>query len=38
MLIARICDKGVLPPQSTQNLQMMRVEPCEEDMNVNIVL
>ena len=38
MLIARICDKGVLPPQPTQNLQMMRYEPCEEDPNVNIVL
>jgi len=37
-LIARVCDKGVLPPQSTQNLQMMRDELHEEDPNVNIVL
>ena len=38
MLIARICNKGALPPQPTQNLQMMRYEPREEDPNVNIVL
>jgi len=38
MLIARICNKGVLPPPLTQNLQMMRSEPREEDKNVNIVL
>jgi len=38
MLIARIHDKGTLPPPSTQNLQMMRFEPCEEDPNINIVL
>lgn len=37
-LITRICNKGVLPPQPTQNLQMMRSEPREEDPNVNIVL
>lgn len=36
-LIARIHDKGVLPLQLTQNLQMMRSEPHEEDLNVNIV-
>ena len=38
ILIARICDKGALPPPSTQNLQMMRSELREEDPNVNIVL
>ena len=37
MLIARICEKGALPPPPTQNLQMMRSEPREEDPNVNIV-
>ena len=37
-LIARICDKGELPPPLTQNLQMMRSEPRKEDLNVNIVL
>jgi len=37
-LIARIRDKGALPPPPTQNLQMMRFEPCEEDPNVNIAL
>lgn len=37
-LIARIRDKGVLPPAPTQNLHMMRYEPREEDPNVNIVL
>ena len=37
-LIARIRDKGALPPPSTQNLQMMRSEPREEVPNVNIVL
>ena len=38
-LIARIRDKGVLPPPPTQNLQMMRSKPRdEEDPNVNVVL
>ncbi len=37
-LIARICDKRVHPPPPTQNLQMMKFEPREEDLNVNIVL
>jgi len=37
-LIARIREKGVLPPPLTQNLQMMRSKPHEEDPNVNIVL
>jgi len=31
-------DKGALPPPLTENLQMMRFDPCEEDLNVNIVL
>ena len=38
MLIARTRKKGALPPQPTQNLQMMRFEPREEDLNLNIVL
>ncbi len=38
MLIVGIHGKGVLPPPPTQNLQMMRSEPHEEDTNVNIVL
>lgn len=37
-LIARIREKGVLPPPPTQNLQMMRSKPHEEEPNVNIVL
>ena len=37
-LIVRLCDKGALQHPSTQNLQMMRSEPCEEDHNVNIML
>ena len=37
-LIPRIDDKGALPPPLTQNLQMMRSEPHEEDLNVNIVI
>jgi len=37
-LIARIRGKGVLPSPSTQNLQMMRSKPREEDPNVKIVL
>lgn len=37
-LIARIRDKGVLPPSLNQNLQMMRSKPRKEDLNVNIVL
>lgn len=37
-LIARLCDKGILQPPLTQNLQMMRSEPCKEDLNVNIIL
>ena len=37
-LIARIRDKGVLLPPLTQNPQMMRSEPYEEDLNMNILL
>jgi len=37
-LIARLHNKGALQPPLTQNLQMMRFEPCEEDPNVHIVL
>jgi len=37
-LIARLHEKGVLQPPPTQNLQMMRSRPCEEDPNVSIVL
>jgi len=37
-LIARIHHKGALPPSLTQNLQMMRCEPREEDPNINIML
>jgi len=36
-LVARIHDKGELRPPLTQNLQMMRSKPCEEDINVNIL-
>jgi len=38
VLIAKMHEKGMQPQQPTQNLQMMRVEPREEDPNVNIVL
>ena len=31
-------DKGALQTPPTQNLQMMRFEPREEDPNMNIVL
>ena len=37
-LIARLRDKGILQPPLTQNVQLMRSEPYEEDPNVNIVL
>ena len=37
-LITQMREKGVLQPASTQNIQMMRTEPCEGDPNVNIVL
>jgi len=37
-LIAMLHDKGALQTPPTQNLQMMRFEPREEDPNMNIVL
>ena len=37
-MIARLRDKGALQPPLTQNLQMMRSEPREEDPNVTILL
>lgn len=38
VLIAKMCKNGTQPQQHTQNLQMIRAEPCEKDPNVNIVL
>lgn len=38
ILLANIRKKGVQPQQLTQNLHMLRAEPCEEDPKVNIVL
>jgi len=38
MMMARIHDKGALPPHLIQNLQMMRSGKHEEDPNVNILL
>lgn len=37
-LIVRLRKKRVLQPPLTQNLQMMRSEPHEEDLNVNTML
>ena len=37
-LIVRLREKGVLQPPLTQNLQMMRFESHEEDLNVNMML
>lgn len=37
-MIAKIQEKKAQPQQPTQNLLMTRVEPCEEDPNVNIML
>ena len=37
-LITQMREKGVLQCTLTQNIQMMRVEPCEEDPSVNMVL
>ena len=37
-LIAQMREKGVLEPPPTQNIQMMRSEPREEDPNVNMML
>lgn len=33
-----MCKKGVLQPAPTQNIQMMRSERREEDLNMNMVL
>jgi len=38
ILIAKMHEKGTQPQQPTHKLQMMRVEPHEEDPTVNIVL
>ena len=37
-LIVKLREKWVLQPPLTQNMQMMRSELREEDLNVNIVL
>lgn len=37
-LIAQMCEKRVLQSTPTQNIQMMRSEPREEDPNVNMLL
>lgn len=37
-LIAQMREKGVLQPTPTQNIQMMRSKPREEDPNMNMVL
>ena len=37
-LIAQIHEKGVLQSTLTQNIQMMRSEPCKEEPNVKMVL
>lgn len=37
-LIAQIHEKGVLQSPPTQNIQMMRAEPREEDPSINMVL
>jgi len=37
-LIVRLRDKGALQPPPSQNMKMMRSEPFQEDLNVNIVL
>ena len=36
-LVAKMREKGVLQPPPTQNLQIVRSEPCEEDPNVNMM-
>ena len=38
MSINQMWEKGVLPTNPTQNVQMMKVEPCMEDCNVNMML
>lgn len=37
-LITQMCEKGVLQPTLTQNIQMMRSELREEDPKVNMML
>ena len=37
-LIAQIREKRVVQQMTTQNVQNMRAEPCEEDPNINMVL
>ena len=38
ILMANMQEKKAQPQHPTQNLQMMKAEPCEEDPNVNIML
>lgn len=38
MLLAQIREKMTAPPTTTQNVQMIRVEPCDEESKVNMVL
>lgn len=38
MLIAQIREKRVVQPTPTQNIQMMRSKPCEEDPNMTMML
>lgn len=37
-LISQIREKGVLQPNPTQNVEMMRLEPCKADPSINMVL
>ena len=37
-LITKMHEKGVFQPPPTQNIQMMRSKPREEDPNVNMML
>lgn len=37
-ILEKIGEKGAQPPQLKKNLQIMMVEPCEEDPKVNIML
>lgn len=38
MLLAQISEKRTTPPTMTQNVQMIRSEPCDEEYKVNMVL
>lgn len=38
MLIAHICEKKAAPPTTTQNVEMMRSEPCDDEHVVNMVM